>query len=95
MPRNLRATYERGTRAPDGRPGPHYWQNTADYAIEVVFNPASRKLEGEVKIVYQNNSPDELHELWFKLYPNLYQNGAPRTTKFRPKILVAAWLSRR
>ncbi|MGI4863470.1 MAG: M1 family aminopeptidase [Janthinobacterium lividum] len=83
MPRNLRATYDKGTRAPDGRPGPHYWQNTADYTIGVVFNPASRKLEGEVKIVYQNNSPDELHELWFKLYPNLYQAGAPRTTKFR------------
>jgi hypothetical protein len=89
MPRNLRATYAKGTRAPDGRPGPHYWQNTADYTIGVVFNPASRKLEGEVNIVYQNNSPDELRELWFKLYPNLYQAGAPRTTRFRPEDVGA------
>ena len=89
MPRNLRATYSKGTRALDGRPGPRYWQNTADYTIKVVFNPASRRLDGEVKIVYQNNSPDELRELWFKLYPNLYQNGAPRTTKFRPADIGA------
>lgn len=83
MPRNLRATYAKGTRSPDGRPGPRYWQNTADYTIQVDFNPASRKLDGTVKVVYQNNSPDELHELWFKLYPNLYQAGAPRSTRFR------------
>jgi len=83
MPRNLRATYAKGTRSPDGRPGPRYWQNTADYTIQVDFNPASRKLDGTVKVVYQNNSPDELHELWFKLYPNIYQAGAPRSTRFR------------
>jgi hypothetical protein len=85
IPRNLRATYDKSTRAADGRPGPNYWQNTADYTIAVDFNPTSRKIAGEVKIVYQNNSPTELRELWFKLYPNLYQNGAPRTTKFQPE----------
>ncbi|WP_240734698.1 M1 family metallopeptidase [Hymenobacter sp. UV11] len=89
MPRNLRATYAKGTRAPDGRPGPHYWQNTADYTLQIEFNPASRKLDGTVKVVYQNNSPDELRELWFKLYPNLYQAGAPRSTKFRAEDIGA------
>ena len=87
MPRNLRATYDRGTRSPTGQPGPHYWQNTADYTIKVSFDPATRRLAGTVGIKYQNNSPDSLRQLWFKLYPNIYQKGAPRSGKFAAEDL--------
>jgi hypothetical protein len=87
MPRNLQATYARGTRATSGQPGPRYWQNTADYTIKVNFDPATRLLAGTVNIAYQNNSPDSLRQLWFKLYPNLYQKGAPRSGKFAPEDL--------
>ncbi|MEJ7663730.1 MAG: hypothetical protein WKG07_31450 [Hymenobacter sp.] len=31
-----------------------------------------------MRIKYQNNSPDSLRQLWFKLYPNIYQEGARR-----------------
>ena len=82
MPRNLQTTYEKGTRSPTGQPGPRYWQNTADYAIKVNFDSATRLLAGTVRIQYQNNSPDSLWQLWFKLYPNIYQKGAPRSGKF-------------
>ena len=78
VPRNIQAAYARGTRAVSGLPGPRYWQNTADYAIKVNFNPATRLIQGTVEITYRNNSPDSLRQLWFKLYPNLYQKGAPR-----------------
>ena len=81
-PRNMLATYAKGTRSPNGKPGPTYWQNTADYVLKVNFDPATRLVAGAVNIAYQNNSPDSLRQLWFKLYPNLYQKGAPRDGKF-------------
>lgn len=87
MPRNLRATYAKGTRSPTGQPGPKYWQNTADYILKVNFDPATRLLAGTVHIKYQNNSPDLLRQLWFKLYPNIYQKGAPRSGKFAAEDL--------
>ena len=71
MPRNLQATYARGTRGPNGQPGPNYWQNTANYDITVAFDPGTRRIAGTVDIAYLNNSPDSLRQLWFKLYPNL------------------------
>ena len=85
MPRNLHATYTRGTRGPGGQPGPNYWQNTASYDITVAFDPGTRRIAGTVDIAYLNNSPDSLRQLWFKLYPNLYQKGAPRVKAFAPE----------
>ena len=85
VPRNLRATYVKGTRAESGLPGPNYWQNTADYDLSVSFDPTTRRVAGTVVIHYQNNSPDSLRQLWFKLYPNIYQKGAPRNRAFAPE----------
>src|SRR2546423_10322120 len=79
MPRNLEATFEKGTRSKDGEPGKNYWQNKADYTLNVNFNPVTRQLTGAETIQYNNNSPDTLSEIWFKLYPNLYKKGALRS----------------
>ncbi|OON65792.1 M1 family metallopeptidase [Hymenobacter sp. CRA2] len=84
IPRNLQATYTKGTRSPDGKPGPNYWQNTADYTIKVSFDPTTRRVAGTVDIDYLNNSPESLPRLLFKLYPNYYQKGAPRTSRIDP-----------
>lgn len=81
LPLNLQKAYQKGTRSISGAPGPKYWQNTGQYQIDVLFNPASRLLSGTVKINYLNNSPDTLNELLFKLYPNLYKKGSMRTMK--------------
>ncbi|WP_049772234.1 M1 family metallopeptidase [Pedobacter heparinus] len=81
VPSNIRAAYERGTRDISGKPGPAYWQNTADYKLKINFNPSTRELKGLAEIVYVNNSKDTLKQLWFKLYPNLYQKGANPKTK--------------
>ena len=40
VPRNLQATYAKGTRSASGQPGPGYWQNTADYNLTISFDPA-------------------------------------------------------
>ncbi|SFP97721.1 M1 family metallopeptidase [Hymenobacter arizonensis] len=85
IPRNLQATFTKGTRAESGLPGPNYWQNTADYNLTVSFDPTTRLVAGTAAITYQNNSPDSLRQIWFKLYTNIYQKGAPRTRNFSPE----------
>lgn len=78
LPRNMQLAYNNGTRARDGNPGSGYWQNRADYNINVSFNPADRRLEGVARIDYYNNSTDTLFTLLFKLYPNFYKADAIR-----------------
>ncbi len=87
VPRNVQALYTKGTRQADGRPGPRYWQNTADYTLQASYAPTTRLLSGTVAVAYRNLSPDTLRQLWLKLYPNLYQQGAPRSKSFRPEDL--------
>ncbi|RFP65652.1 peptidase [Hymenobacter lapidiphilus] len=83
--RTIRATYDKGTRAENGLPGPKYWQNSADYRIKVRFDPATRLVQGEMEVDYHNQSPDTLRQVWFKLYPNLYQKGAARAGGMKPE----------
>ena len=85
IPRNIQTTYNMGTRSVQGMPGENYWQNGADYKIDVAFDPATRLLTGTVKIDYTNNSPDTLNEIWFKLYPNLYKKGTHSLSKIAPE----------
>ena len=88
IPKNIAATYQKGTRTIDGKPGKNYWQNTASYKLNISFAPATRLLSGTVDIQYINNSPDTLKQIWFKLYPNLYQKGAPRQSRISPEDIT-------
>jgi len=74
-------TYQNETRNVSGKPGKNYWQNASKYNLKIDFNPANRLLKGKVSVVYTNNSPDALNEIWFKLYPNLYKKDTPRKSK--------------
>jgi hypothetical protein len=85
VPVNIQSTYTRGTRTTEGSPGKNYWQNRADYSIKVNFNPATRTLSGVVDINYENNSPDTLNEIWFKLYPNIFKKGVMRNSPVTPE----------
>ena len=78
MPRTVRQAYANGTRSPDGRPGPRYWQNRARYDITVTAAPPDRTVRGTEQIVYVNNSPDTLSNLVIKLFLNIHRPGAPR-----------------
>lgn len=84
IPRNHQRAYAAGTRATTGQPGPNYWQNAAAYKVAVDFDPTTRRVSGTVTIDYANNSPDSLRALLFKLYPNVYQKGAPRDRRLAP-----------
>ncbi len=87
IPLNLQKTFLKQTRSMDGTPGKNYWQNTADYNINVQYDPLTRYVKGSVEITYQNLSPDTLDEVWFKLYPNLYKKGTPRLSNIAPEDL--------
>ena len=78
VPRNIQQAYRMNTRSPDGKPGPRYWQNRADYAIDINFDPVTRMLTGKETITYYNNSPDTLNELLLHLFPNYFKRGNAR-----------------
>ncbi|MEO6037569.1 MAG: hypothetical protein ABIQ93_04085, partial [Saprospiraceae bacterium] len=63
FPRNLQKAYDQGTRSWDGKPGPKYWQNRANYVIVASLDPKTRRLSGEETITYFNNSPDTLKQI--------------------------------
>ncbi|PSQ97060.1 MAG: peptidase [Bacteroidetes bacterium SW_9_63_38] len=60
-------------RAADGRPGAQYWQNEADYRINVTLDAETDRLTGEQLVRYTNNSPDELERLWVQLEQNYFK----------------------
>lgn len=63
-------------RSADGKPGPEYWQNSADYEIDVTLDPDDHSISGSISIHYTNNSPDELDYLWLQLDQNLFAEGS-------------------
>ncbi len=68
-------------RAASGEPGPKYWQNKADYKIDVQFDPDKKSIKGKVDITYTNKSPMALSFLWLQLDQNLYkENSRGRST---------------
>lgn len=60
-------------RSASGAPGPKYWQNHADYKINVALDTLKHNLSGSVLISYTNNSPDKLDFLWLQLDQNIYK----------------------
>ena len=84
MPVDFQQGYNNHTRSYDGKPGINYWQNGADYIIDINFDPVSRKLMGEENIIYYNNSPDTLNELVFSLFPDFYKRGNHRDFDVNP-----------
>lgn len=63
-------------RSADGRPGPDYWQNRADYEIHATLDPKAKTLTGTETITYTNNSPQALGYLWLQLDQNIYRTDA-------------------
>ena len=53
-----------------------YFQQEVDYSIKVDLDPGTAKLAGMETIVYKNNSPDTLTEIFFHLFYNAFQPGS-------------------
>ncbi|MEW4924333.1 M1 family metallopeptidase [Algibacter sp. 2305UL17-15] len=57
-------------RAASGAPGHAYYQQQADYKMDIVLDDKNTKLSGFETITYTNNSPDVLNYLWVQLDQN-------------------------
>ncbi len=68
-------------RTASGAPGQKYWQQQADYEIDVELDDALQKIIGSEKITYTNRSPDFLSYLWLQLDTNIlsFDSDAHRT----------------
>ena len=63
-------------RTASGAPGIDYWQQRADYKIDVTIDDKTQMLYGEEEITYYNNSPDVLRYLWVQLDQNMRANNS-------------------
>lgn len=71
-------------RTAAGAPGPDYWQQRADHAIEATLDAAAKRLTASQSITYTNNSPDELAFVWLSLEQNLFRPGSDGANMTRP-----------
>ncbi|RFC55405.1 M1 family metallopeptidase [Brumimicrobium aurantiacum] len=58
-------------RTAAGAPGHEYYQQRANYKIEIELNDEKQSIEGKERITYENNSPDQLEYLWLQLDQNV------------------------
>ena len=78
LPLNIQKAYNNDTRSDDGNPGPDYWQNSADYKMEVTVDVKEDIIWGTAEINYFNNSPDTLRHLVLRLYQEFFREGSAR-----------------
>ena len=64
------------TRSASGKPGHAYWQNSADYKIDIRLNEDTKQFTGSEVITYTNNSPDALEFLWVQVDQNLFKKDS-------------------
>ncbi|MFN8475137.1 MAG: M1 family metallopeptidase [Anaerolineae bacterium] len=89
MPRSVKAAYDSGTRSPDGKPGPKYWQNHAAHDITIDVTPPNRTITGTQVITYTNNSPNALPAVLVRLYQNAHLPQAVREQNYSPDFLTS------
>ncbi len=60
-------------RTAAGAPGHGYYQQKADYKMNITLEDDKQLIRGEEIITYTNNSPDVLEYLWLQLDQNIYK----------------------
>ncbi len=63
-------------RTASGAPGRAYWQQRADYDIDVELDDAKQRITGKETVTYYNQSPDTLTYLWLQLDQNLFRKDS-------------------
>ncbi|MCH2489524.1 MAG: M1 family metallopeptidase [Flavobacteriales bacterium] len=64
-------------RTASGAPGPEYYQQQADYVMNIELDDKNARIYGDETITYTNNSPDELEYLWVQLDQNVRAQDSP------------------
>jgi hypothetical protein len=53
-----------------------YWQQHADYKMEVAMDVKNYQYKGKQELVYTNNSQDTLNKVYYHLFNNAFQPGS-------------------
>ncbi|MBQ0733754.1 M1 family metallopeptidase [Aquimarina celericrescens] len=60
-----------------------YWQQHVDYTMNVDMNVDNFQYEGVQELIYTNNSPDTLNQVFYHLYFNAFQPGSEMDVRSR------------
>ncbi len=60
-----------------------YWQQQADYKMEVSMDVKTYRYTGKQQLTYTNNSPDTLRSVFYHLYNNAFQPGSEMDMRLR------------
>jgi hypothetical protein len=63
--------------------GQYYWQQAVEYDIEVEINTKKNCMDGEMEVIYTNNSPDTISRMFFHLYYNAFQPNSMMDVRSR------------
>jgi hypothetical protein len=58
-------------RTASGAPGYLYWQQQADYTMNILLDDEHQRIYGDEVVTYTNNSPDILNYIWVQLDQNM------------------------
>jgi hypothetical protein len=67
-------------RTASGSPGHKYWQQRADYVIDVELDDVNQTIKGKETVTYKNFSPDTLDYIWLQLDQNILAKGSDSVT---------------
>ncbi len=74
-------------RTASGAPGNKYWQNRADYNIDVELDDVNQRISGKETVVYKNYSPDTLSYIWLQLDQNIFaKDSLTQRTQTAPEL---------
>ena len=61
----------------------NYWQQNADYIINVDFNEKNNTYKGNQEVIYKNNSKDTLNKIFIHLYFNAFKVGSDMAIRLK------------
>ena len=87
-------------RTASGAPGSAYYQNTADYVMDIRLDENTNQVFGDETITYTNNSPESLEYLWVQLDQNVREANSPSKERngsgfspiVRPNSIVSKYM---
>ncbi|MCG6188533.1 M1 family metallopeptidase [Maribellus maritimus] len=79
-------------RTASGAPGHEYWQQKADYVMDIKLDDKNQRIYGEETVTYHNQSPDALSYIWMQLDQNMRAKDSDspkiRTSQMGERISV-------